>query len=54
MGRREVFEAFTREQLHAIQWDTLEQDIARCADYDIVPNGVSLRTRLRAVVAEHR
>jgi len=54
MGRQEVFDAFTREQLHAIQWDTLEQDIARCADYDIVPNGVSLRTRLRAVVAEHR
>lgn len=49
MGDRRVFDAFSAKHLNAIQWDTLEQDIARCADYDIVPNHASLRTRLRDV-----
>lgn len=51
MGDPRVMQAFTRAQLEAIQWDALEADIARCADYDIVPNHANLLTRLRSAVA---
>ena len=36
MGMPEVFERFTARELDAIQWDGLEEDIARCADYDLM------------------
>lgn len=48
MGNRSVRESFTTEQLDAIQWDWLEEDIARCADYDIMPNHGTLLALLRA------
>ena len=46
MGDRKVMSAFSSLQLQAIQWDTLEEDISRCVDYDLVPNSVSLLRRL--------
>ena len=54
MGMPEVFERFTPHELEAIQWDGLEEDIARCADYDLVPDHAALLPRLRdaAVRAE--
>ena len=47
MGDPAVLAAFSRSQLEAIQWDTLEEDIARCADYDIVPDLDALLALLR-------
>jgi len=37
MGDPEVFDAFSTAQLAAIQWDSLEADLARCAHYRIAP-----------------
>lgn len=48
MGNPAVMAAFRKEQLAAIQWDTLEEDIAYCADYDIVPDHDALLNRLHA------
>lgn len=42
MGDRKVFDAFTRAQLDAIQWDTLEDDLQHCADYQIPPDKPAL------------
>ncbi len=47
MGNEAVRASFTAEQLDAIQWDTLEEEIARCADYDIMPNHDTLLALLR-------
>ena len=49
MGDKKVMSAFSSLQLDAIQWDTLEEDISRCVDYDLVPNSVSLLRRLDKV-----
>ena len=38
MGMPEVFDRFTARELDAIQWDDLEEDVARCADYDLMPD----------------
>ncbi len=38
MGDPKCFDLFTKEELDAIQWDTLEEDMARSAEYDIVPD----------------
>lgn len=38
MGNPECFKLFTPEELDAIQWDTLEEEMARSAEYDIVPD----------------
>ncbi|GLK77786.1 spermidine/putrescine ABC transporter substrate-binding protein [Methylopila jiangsuensis] len=38
MGNKACFDLFTKEELDAIQYDTLEADMARCAEYDIVPD----------------
>ena len=54
MGIPEVFERFSARELEAIQWDDLEEDIARCADYDLMPEHAVLLSRLRSAVrAEH-
>lgn len=50
MGIPEVFERFSARELDAIQWDSLEEDIARCADYDLMPNHATLLPRLRSAV----
>ena len=46
MGNPKVFGKFSREQLDAIQWDTLADDIARCAMYQIAPDHAVLRAHL--------
>ncbi|MFD1331952.1 PotD/PotF family extracellular solute-binding protein [Methylopila musalis] len=38
MGNKACFDLFTKEELDAIQYDTLEADMDRCAEYDIVPD----------------
>ena len=54
MGMPEVFERFTARELEAIQWDGLEEDIARCADYDLIPDHAVLLPRLRDAVRTAR
>jgi spermidine/putrescine transport system substrate-binding protein len=38
MGNKECFDLFTAEELDAIQWDSLEEEMARSIEYDIVPD----------------
>jgi spermidine/putrescine transport system substrate-binding protein len=38
MGDPACFALFTPEELDAIQWDSLEEEMARSAEYDIVPD----------------
>lgn len=38
MGNPKCFELFTKDELEAIQWDTLEEEMERSAEYDIVPD----------------
>lgn len=38
MGNPKCFELFTPEELDAIQWDSLEEEMARSVEYDIVPD----------------
>ena len=46
MADERIRSACHPNQLNAIQWDTLDEDIARCVDYQLVPNHASLRVRL--------
>ena len=38
MGSKDVLAQFNKEELDAIQWDSLEQEMANSADYDINPD----------------
>jgi spermidine/putrescine transport system substrate-binding protein len=38
MGDPECFKHFTADELEAIQWDSLEEEMGRSAEYDIVPD----------------
>jgi spermidine/putrescine transport system substrate-binding protein len=38
MGNPDCFKLFTKEELDAIQWDSLEEEMARSVEYDIVPD----------------
>jgi spermidine/putrescine transport system substrate-binding protein len=38
MGNKKCFDLFTKDELDAIQWDSLEEEMARSAEYDIVPD----------------
>lgn len=38
MGNPDCFSLFTAEELDAIQWDSLEEEMARSIEYDIVPD----------------
>lgn len=42
MGDPKVFNIFSKAQLKAIQWDNLEEDLSRCASYQIPPNNDQL------------
>ena len=42
MGDARVFNAFSKSQLQAIQWDDLESDLDRCSHYQIPPNNAQL------------
>ncbi len=38
MGNPDCFKLFTSDELDIIQWDSLEEDMARSVEYDIVPD----------------
>ncbi len=38
MGNKACFDLFTKEELDAIQWDSLEEEMAGSIEYDIVPD----------------
>ncbi|WP_137388055.1 ABC transporter substrate-binding protein [Rhodoligotrophos defluvii] len=38
MGNPACFDLFTKEELEIIQWDSLEEEMARSVEYDIVPD----------------
>jgi len=38
MGNPDCFNLFTADELEAIQWDSLDEEMARSAEYDIVPD----------------
>ena len=38
MGNPDCFKLFTKEELDAIQWDSLEEEMARSVEYDVVPD----------------
>jgi spermidine/putrescine transport system substrate-binding protein len=38
MGNPKCFELFKKEELDAIQWDSLEEEMAGSVEYDIVPD----------------
>jgi spermidine/putrescine transport system substrate-binding protein len=38
MGDKACFDLFTKEELEVIQWDSLEEEMARSVEYDIVPD----------------
>lgn len=48
MSDPDLFARFSSQQLDAMQWDTLSEDIARCAMYRIPPNHAVLQARLQA------
>jgi spermidine/putrescine transport system substrate-binding protein len=37
MGNPECFKLFSSEELDILQWDSLDEEMARCVEYDIVP-----------------
>lgn len=51
MGNPKVFSQFRAEALNVIQWETLEEDLERCADYDLVPDHDELLALLRAAAS---
>lgn len=38
MSQPEVFAKFSKEELHCFQWETLEEDMNRSADYETIPD----------------
>ena len=38
MGNPKCFELFTPDELEAIQWDSLDEEMSRSVEYDIVPD----------------
>jgi len=38
MGNPACFDLFTKEELEVIQWDSLEEEMSRSVEYDIVPD----------------
>lgn len=56
MGNPEVFSKMSSQFLKAIQWDSLQEDVEHCANYDIPVDFPALLTRLeniRQQVANH-
>lgn len=48
MANPEVFKLFSKEELDAIQWDTLEEEMSRSVDYQVCPDN----DRLTAIYNE--
>ncbi len=54
MGNPAVMERFTNTELDAIQWDTLAEDIARCVEYDLIPDHERLAALLESAIKRHQ
>ena len=52
MGNSACFDLFSKEELDVIQWDSLEEEMARSAEYDIVPDYDKLLDIMTAVKRE--
>ena len=52
MGNSACFDLFSKEELDIIQWDSLEEEMARSAEYDIVPDYDKLLDIMTAVKRE--
>ena len=52
MGDPKCFALFTPEELDSIQWDTLEEEMARSVEYDIVPDYEKLHDIMTAAKRE--
>lgn len=54
MGDPAVLRAFSRHQLDAIQWETLEEQLQNCADYQIPPDRQQLLPALEHLKSKYR
>lgn len=54
MGDKRVMALYTKEELDAIQFDTLEEDMSRCADFDVIPNYPKLHEIFANAVRERK
>ena len=54
MGDPRVFNAFSRQQLDAIQWDDLETQLLNCADYQVPPGRQRLLPLLEQLKTSYR
>jgi len=52
MGDPKVFSGFSAAQLDAIQWETLEEDVGRSAEYAIIPSYAALLVILKTAKCE--
>ena len=52
MGNPDCFKLFTADELDIIQWDTLEEEMARSIEYDIVPDYDRLHDLMTAAKRE--
>jgi spermidine/putrescine transport system substrate-binding protein len=52
MGNPDCFKHFTKEELDIIQWDSLEEEMARSIEYDIVPDYAKLLDIMTAAKRE--
>jgi spermidine/putrescine transport system substrate-binding protein len=52
MGNPDCFKLFTAEELDIIQWDSLEEEMARSVEYDIVPDYAKLLDIMTAAKRE--
>ncbi len=52
MADPKVFNQFTKEELDAIQWDTLEEELGNCVDYAINPDYDRMNTIYNAAKRE--
>lgn len=52
MGNPDCFKLFTKEELDIIQWDSLEEEMARSVEYDIVPDYAKLLDIMTAAKRE--
>ncbi|MDQ0467488.1 ABC transporter substrate-binding protein [Labrys wisconsinensis] len=54
MGDKRVMALYTAEELDAIQYDTLAEDMAHCADFDVIPSYPKLHDIFSAAVRERK
>lgn len=54
MGDSRIYNALSAELLDALQWSTLEEDLARCVEYDLPPDFDELLDIVKVVAASSR